>query len=146
MVLHNDAACREMAIQFAIQLVVTEANGRCFSAAVGENNAFDARPVSGRETHGARFARGVKGTAGQVEIAKRGAGGAYGADFGMGGRVAARDNPVPAFGDDLAFVHDDGTERAAFTTAGRPLRKFDGTGEKQVFCIHLAEFSGVPRG
>ena len=42
-----------------------------------------------------------------------GTGGADGADFGVGGRVVAGDDAVPAFGDDLAVAHDDRADAGA---------------------------------
>jgi len=111
---HVDAAFGNAAVQFVIQLVVAEADGGRFGAAVGEDDAADARPVGGRQAHRAGFAGGVQRAAAQVELAEGGAGYADGGDFGVGGGVLAADDAVPAFADDLAVVHDDGAERSAF--------------------------------
>ena len=59
-VLHDDTAFGEMPVQFAIQFVVAETDGRRFGPAVGEDDAVDARPVGGRQAHRAWFAGGVQ--------------------------------------------------------------------------------------
>ena len=83
MVFHDDAARREVAVQLVVKFIVTEADGSCVGPAVGENDAFDARPVGRGQAHRAGFARGVEGAAGQVKVLDVGAGAADDVDFGM---------------------------------------------------------------
>ncbi len=134
--LHGDATFGEAAGQFVVQLVVAEADGRRFGAAVGKDDAADSCPIGGGEAHRAGFAGGVEGAVAQVEVAEGGTGHADGGDFGMGGGVLAADDAVPAFADDLAVVHDDGAKRAAIAFLAALAGQFDGAGEEDVIRIH----------
>lgn len=130
-----------MAVQFGIQFVVAEADGGGFGPAVGEDDAFDVRPVGRGQAHRAGFAGGVERAAGQVEVAECRAGAADGADFSMRCRVAVGDDAVPVFGDDFSIADDDGAERATIAQFAAFLGQFDGTGEKLVIRIHRVEVS-----
>ena len=74
----------------------------------------------------------------QVKVVRSGAGGADGADFGMGRGVVAGDDAVPAFGDYFAVAHDDGAEGATFAVFAALPGQFDGAGEKLVI-RHLGD-------
>ncbi len=134
--LHDDATVIEMPVEFGIQFIVAETDGRRFGAAVGEDDALDMRPISGGQAHRARFAGGVQRAATQMKVAALGTCGANGANLGVGSGVVAGDDAVPTFGDDPAIAHDDGTERAAFAGFATPGRQFDGAGEEIIVVMH----------
>jgi len=142
-VFHNDAACREGAVEFAVQIVVAEADGGGLGPAVGEDDALDARPVGGREAHRAGFAGSVKRGFWQVEAVDRGTRGTDRHDFRVRRRVAAYHDLVPAFANDLFVADDDGTERAALAEFAAFSRQFDGAGEKLIVGVHSAAGAGL---
>src|SRR5690554_2665587 len=78
-------------------------------------NRFDARPVNGSQTHGARLATGIDNTPGQLMTLTQTAGFPYSHYLRMGGGIAVRRNPVARFGNNLAVLHYHGCKRPAAT-------------------------------
>ena len=74
-------------------------------------------------------------------MTERGAGAANDVDFGMCGGVAAVDDAVPAFGNDIPVEHDEGAEWTAIAAAAALAGEVDGAGEKLIIRIHGCRFS-----
>ncbi len=140
-VFHGDLAGRDGFFQFVVQPVVTKADGCGFGAAVGEDDALDLCPVGGGEAHGAGFAGGVEGAAGEVKLAGFLAGSADGIDFCVGGGVVVDDDTVPGFSQDKAVADDQRTKWPAIALLAPFLGEFNGAGEENFIRIH-----GLGRG
>lgn len=133
---HLETACRRGEGELLVELGVGEADGGGGFSGVGVDDAFDARPVGGSQAHGAGFAGGVEGAAGDVKMPCCLAGGADGVDFGVGGGVVAADDAVIAFAEDFAVAHDKRAKGAAGTAFAALPRECDGAGEIEGIVIH----------
>jgi hypothetical protein len=113
------------ATELVVYKGVIETSGGGIGGGGSEENTVKPRPIDCAEAHGTRFAGSIEIAATQLEIAEDATSLANSFDLGVGGRIDSRGDPVDCFGDDLAFLHDQGSEGT--TLAGVYI--FDGQGD-----------------
>jgi len=91
---HGDFTLRNRQRDFVVNEIVIKTNRRRVLAGVGEIDFFDARPVNGREAHGAGLATGVEFAIVELESLQPRACGANRGHFSMRGGVIENDDLV----------------------------------------------------
>ena len=106
------------------QEVEDAAAGTALGVAGAENDAGDAGMDEGTGAHGAGFEGDVEGGGGEAIVAGALAGGAQGANLGVGAGVMGGDGAVPALAQDLAGGDQHRPDRH-LAQGPRPLRQGD---------------------
>jgi hypothetical protein len=103
--------------EFAVEEGVVEGGAGRVGAGVAVPDAIHAGPVDGREAHGAGLTTGIDFAAFERESGQGLAGGADGADFGVGGGIVLLGDAVGCFADEDAGADNDGAEGSALAGA-----------------------------